>query len=75
MPGVKPPEPNGEDDEDDPLLDELPRDDEDEDRPLDAILIFGFIAVRAISTDDELLPLMSATRTVRFAARASSSMD
>ncbi|MBC7817593.1 MAG: hypothetical protein IAG10_11930, partial [Planctomycetaceae bacterium] len=75
IPGVNPPEPNG--DELDPLLDELPREDEedDDDRFAEPTLIFEYMALRAVCTAAELLPLMSTTRTVRFAARASSSID
>lgn len=69
IPGVMPP---GLDDEElDPLPDErlLP--------PLlrvEPTLIFEYIALNAVWTAAELLPLMSTTRTVRFAARASSSI-
>lgn len=45
MPGGEPPEPNG--DELDPLLDELPREDEEE-RVAEPTLIFEYIALNAV---------------------------
>ena len=73
IPGVNPPEPNGGGELDPLLLDELPREDEEDDRVDELVLIFEYIALNAVWTAAELLPLMSTTRTVRFAARASSS--
>ena len=55
------------------LLDELPRDEDV--FPAEATLIFECIALNAVWTAAELLRLISTTRTVRLAARASSSMD
>ena len=77
IPGIMPPDPNGGGELDPLLLDELPREDEveEDDRLDDPTLIFEYIALKAVWTAAELLPLMSTTRTVRFAARASSSID
>lgn len=74
MPGGKPPEPNGGELLDDPLLDEPLRDDEEAVLLEEPTLIFEYIAPSAVCTAAELLPLMSTMRTVRFAARASSSI-
>lgn len=41
----------------------------------DVILIFGCMAIRADCIAAELAPLMSITRTVRFASRAASSSE
>ena len=73
IPGGKPPEPKDGGELDPLLLGELPREDDDDDRADALVLIFEYIALNAVCTAAELLPLMSTTRTVRFAARASSS--
>lgn len=73
--GVKPPEPNGGELDPPLLLEEPPLEEDDEDeRPAEPTLIFEYIALNAVCTAAELLPLISTTRTVRFAARASSSI-